>query len=255
MVRPDHLILVVHDIEAASADFAALGFTVQERADSRHGTARYRFICLEDGSYILLTGFTTPEAAASHRLGALLATGAGWADYSFAVASVAQAAANLAALGLPVRGPVDVGNTLVDGSVWALKLLMAGRGTDGDEALPFVIEDVAGRSFRIPAPVPHANGARAIRRLVIASLTAEQTARALATLIGGTVTAGAPFETRPAFDIDAGGCLLTVFADDPASPIGRAGGGLHAVELAGSGPAGPLDPGRAHGGRLIFVAA
>lgn len=255
MASPDHLIALVSDIDKAAADYAALGFTILKRNDSQHGSAVYRFVCLDDGSYILLTAFTDPEALKKHRLGPVLAAGEGWGDYSFTIDSVETLGKQLEAMGSRIAAPVDVGNTLADGSQWGLKLLMTGRGTGGDDALPFVVEDVVGREFRIPAAVAHANGATGIARMVIASPTAEATAKVLAAQMGLTAQAAAAYEGRTAFEIVDAGYVVTVFEDDAKAPIGRIGGGLYAVELRGAEAKGPFDLGLAHGALLSIVKA
>ncbi|WP_430259574.1 VOC family protein [Neorhizobium sp. IRS_2294] len=253
MASPDHIIALVNDVEKAAADYAALGFTILERQDSQHGSAVYRFICLDDGSYILITAFTDAEALKKHRLGPLLAAGEGWGDYSFTVVSVDALSKELEAMGSKTAGPVDVGNTLADGSKWGLKLLMTGRGTGGDDALPFVVEDVVGRGYRIPAAVPHANGATGIARMIIASPMAEATAKVLAAQMAAPMQAAEAYQGRQAFSIAAGTYSVTVFQDDAASPIGRIGGGLYAVELKGSEAKGALDLTLAHGALLSIV--
>lgn len=253
MITPDHLIVLVNDVEKAAADYAALGFTILTRPDSQRGSAVYRFVCFADGSYILLTAFTDAEALKKHRLGPVLAAGEGWGDYSFTVPDVDALSKALVAQGSKVAGPVDVGNTLADGSKWALKLLMTGRGTGGDDALPFVVEDVEGRQHRIPAAVPHANGTTGIARLVIASPKAEETARTLAAIIAKPVKAGAAYQGNPAFEIATDRYAITVFQDDPAAPRGRVGGGLYAAELAAPAGAGPLDIQLAHGANIAIA--
>lgn len=249
LVSLDHLIVLVKDMDKAVSDYTALGFTIQNREDSQHGSAVNRFICLDDGSYILLTAFPDPEALKKQRLGALLAAGEGWGDYSFAVPSVDEQAQRMAALGSKTLGPIDVGNTLVDGSRWDLKLLLTGRGAGGDDALPFLVEDVNGREFRIPAPVPHSNGATGIAHLIISSPTADKTANVLAKQLNVKVTASL-FRNRHAFDLLGYTVLITVFQDDPAMPIGRVEGGLFAVVLDGAGEAKTLDLHRTHGAEI-----
>jgi hypothetical protein len=236
-------------MDKAVSDYTALGFTIQNREDSQHGSAINRFICLNDGSYILLTAFADPEALKKQRLGALLAAGEGWGDYSFVVASVDEQTQTMAALGTKTFGPIDVGNTLVDGSRWDLKLLLTGRGAGGDDALPFLVEDVNGREYRIPAPVPHSNGATGIAHLIISSPKADKTATVLAKQLNVKVT-DSLFRNRHAFDLFVHTVRITVFQDDPAVPIGRAGGGLFAVMLVGAGEAKMLDLHLTHGAEI-----
>jgi catechol 2,3-dioxygenase-like lactoylglutathione lyase family enzyme len=251
LVSLDHLIVLVNDMDKAVGDYTALGFTIQNREDSQHGSAVNRFICLDDGSYILLTAFPDQDALKKQRLGGLLAAGEGWGDYSFVVPSVIAQAQKMAALGAKTSGPIDVGNTLVDGARWDLKLLLTGRGAGGDDALPFLIEDVNGREYRIPAPVPHANGVTGIARMIVSSPTADETAKVLAEQLGST-SGSSVFRGRKAFELD-GPCRVIVFEDDPLAPIGRVGGGLFAVELASAKGAKSLDLGKTHGAEIAIV--
>lgn len=237
----DHLVLLVHDLNAAARDFAALGFTVQERADTEHGKTHFRFVCFDDGSYILLTAFTSAEGQATHRLGEVLAAGEGWADWSFTVPSAQDAADALKAEGLPVRGPVPVSNVIADGSRWALELTLTGRGAEGDVSLPFVVSDVEGRPARIPAPVPHANGATGIAGLSISTAGPAAVGRTLKAL-GGRETAPGRF--------DFGRVWVEVL---PAStPLGRAGGGMVKAVLSG-GAVREFDTALTHGAPLAMI--
>jgi hypothetical protein len=222
-VSPDHFVVLVHDIERASADYEALGFTVQTRADSKPGHgAHYRFVVLKDGSYILLTQFVSQEVIATHRLGPDLLEGEGCADYSFVVANVKDTAEALKTAGGKTKGPVDVSNVLMDGSEWGLKLLMTGKGTEGDKALPFVVEDTIGRNFRIPAFKPHANGVTQLAGLTITSANAAQTARSLGIILDAPVE-----NTGRSLRIPSPTASVEVFADTGSPRIGRSQGGLH----------------------------
>lgn len=228
----DHLILLVDDLDRASADIAAQGFTVQERADTKHGTTRFRFVTFEEGSYILITAFTSSEAAAGHRLGPVLEKGNGWADYSFVVADLDTAAARGAAAGT-VLGPVhDVSNVVASGEKWGLRLLVAGHGALGDDSLPFLIQDVVGRTIRIPPPVPHTNGALGVAEIRIAAADPEGTATRLAALLGLAVARGPKGE--PILNADA--CTVRILANVPGA---RQVGGLTSVVLRCSAGARP----------------
>jgi catechol 2,3-dioxygenase-like lactoylglutathione lyase family enzyme len=247
-VSADHFVALVHDIEKASADYETLGFTVQSRADSKPGHgAHYRFVVLEDGSYILLTQFLSEEVIATHRLGPDLAEGEGVADYSFVVPSVANTAAALAAASGKTRGPVDVSNVLVDGSEWGLKLLMTGKGTQGDDALPFVVEDTVGREFRIPSFKPHANGITRLAGLKITALDALKTATSLGLILQAPVEADGE-----SLRIAAPFAPIEVLADNGMPRVGRSRGGVHEIIVKGS-DTGLMDPALTHGVRLQVV--
>ncbi|MGZ9810236.1 VOC family protein [Pseudoroseicyclus sp. H15] len=238
----DHIVLLVDDLAAAEADFTALGFTVQERADTEHGKTRFRFVSFEDGSYILLTSFATPEDQAAHRLGEVLSAGEGLADWSFTLPEVAETAAELAAAGHPVKGPVRVANVIADGTPWGLDLLMCGRGAGGDVALPFVVSDVEGRDARIPAPKPHANGATGMVGLRLTTGDASAVGEALK-VIGCE-------ETAPGRYAFADGWVEVLPLDTPG---GRAGGGILEVVLTGP-EAATFDAALTHGAPLSMEA-
>lgn len=240
----DHLVLLVDDLDAAARDFAALGFTVQERADSNpsHGSTVFRFVSLADGSYILLTAFASDAARAGHRLGPVMDAGGGWADYSFSVADAGAAGAALTAAGHATKGPVPVSNVLVSGDRWALDLVMCGRGAGGDDAAPFLVSDVAGRGHRIPAPVPHANGATGIAAVTVASADPRQLADLLVA-VGG--------QEEPGLRIRFGAARVEILAlaDAPGAP---AGGGMVGVTLFADRDA-ALDPALSHGAPIALA--
>lgn len=238
----DHVIVLVNDIDAAARAYETLGFTVQTRADAEVHGAYYRCITLADGSYILLTQFISEEVIAKHRLGPDLAEGEGFADWSFTVADVEATRADLAAAGGKTCGPVTVSNVLADGSPWGLKLLMTGKGTEGDDALPFVVEDTHGREFRIPGYKPHANGVTHIREIRASSEHPAESARLLGVVMQAPVE-GTTVMADPA---------PVVFASvREAGTAARKRGGIYELVLAGGEAAGLMDLDLAHGARLI----
>ncbi len=243
--RFDHLVLLVTDIDAATRDFGALGFSVRDRADTSHGSTSFRFVAFADGSYILLTAFTSEAGRQGHRLGPVLDAGEGWADYSFTVPDAAAAGAALGARGFPTRGPVAVANVLAGGERWRLELLMAGRGAGGDVALPFLVTDVEGRSHRIPGPAVHANGATGIAGVRLTTADPARVAAALA-LVGGVATEAPGGGIRLRF----GPGHVDVLGLE--APGGRPGGGLAGATLLAR-EARVLDPALTHGAPLALV--
>jgi hypothetical protein len=244
--RIDHVILHVHDAEAASRDMAAAGFVVQRRADRESkGGASYRFVSFADGSYILLTAFT-PAGAAAHRLSAILAEGEGWAEYGVVVPGLDAAIAAGRQAGIVLGAVHDVRNVVASGEAWALRLLVAGRGAGGDDALPFLIEDIAGRAVRIPPPVAHPNGARGIAGLTVAAADPGRTARALAVLTGTQIAAATG-------ELTLHGASLRFIPTDPGKTGTARLGGLTRVAI-GAGRDAAVDPSLCHGGPMAFVA-
>lgn len=241
---PDHVLLLVHDLDSAAATLTAAGFSVQTRADREvKGGSTYRFVTFDDGSYVLLTAFT-PEGAAAHRLASVIRDGEGWADYSFCVASVDRAAQAATAAGMTM-GPVHaVTNQVASGAEWGLRLLVAGRGANGDDALPFLVEDTVNRHVRIPAPVPHANGATGIAGITVAAADPAATLARLAVLLGQSAAPGATAA-------DLGGVRVTAVPTVAGAPGTAGQGGLVAVTFR-SAAARPSA--RLHGGMFHFTA-
>lgn len=252
----DHVVLLVQDLDKAAADFAALGFTILERADTNasHGSTIFRFVSLADGSYILLTAFTSAEAQGKHRLGPVLSAGEGHADWSFTVSDASALGAELKAAGFPVNGPVVVSNVVEGGNKWGLDLLMLGRGAGGDVSLPFVVSDNEGRNYRIPGPSTHANGASAMLGIRLSSADVETVVKTLVAL-GGRDAGTSPFNEGDR-RVDFGQTWIDVAPESVAG--GRAGGGIVEVVLASSEADLPsegklLDLGLAHGAPIRLV--
>lgn len=233
----DHIVLLVNDLDVAARDFAELGFTVLDRADTSEGSTVFKFVSFADGSYILLTAFSSPEARQGHRLGPVMDSGEGWADYSFVVPDARTAGADLNKAGLAAVGPVSVSNVLAGGEHWALDLLMTGRGAAGDVALPFLVSDVDGRGHRIPGPSTHRNGATGISSLAVSTDNPELVKRTLEQ-IGGT-----GLGERVGF----GAVHVEILPLD--APGGRPGGGIVSVTLTGAEDR-DFDIGLTHGAPL-----
>jgi len=248
-VQLDHIVMLVHDLEAACADLRSLGFTVQERADTKTGTTEFRFISFEDGSYILVMAFQSASAQAGHRLGAILAEGEGWADYSFLVPAVDAAIARGKTAGVTLGKVNEVTNVVRSGASWSLRLLVSGRGAGGDDALPFLVEDTGGRDVRIPAPLPHANGATGIAALRVGAADPAGTAARLGALLDL-----APAATNAGWTISAGPARIEIVANAQGLPGRRATGGLVETWIAADDAAGLLDPARSHFARITLVA-
>lgn len=222
----DHLVLLVDDLDATAADFTALGFTVLDRADTSHGSTIFKFVSFADGSYILLTAFTGDDARNGHRLGPVMDSGEGWADYSLVVPDATAAGAALTAGGFVAHGPVRVANVLEGGERWGLDLLMTGRGAGGNVALPFLVSDVEGRSHRIPGPSVHANGATGIQGVTVSADDPRLVVNTLIAIGGQEETVAEGLRVRfGQVHVDVLGLS--------AVPEGRPGGGMVTVDVIG----------------------
>ncbi|PVH30234.1 VOC family protein [Pararhodobacter oceanensis] len=243
----DHFVLLVNDLDAAARDYQALGFTVLDRADTSHGSTKFKFVSFHDGSYILLTAFTSAEGQSGHRLGEVLDAGEGWADYSFTVADAGAVGQALSAKGFPVRGPVPVSNVVASGEKWALDLLMTGRGAGGDVALPFLVSDVTGRSHRIPGPSDHGNGASGIESVTLTTADPRRVADTLVAIGGKDVA------TSKGIHVHFDDCHVEILPLD--APNSRPGGGIASVTLKGGTAGQVLDLTLAHNAPMTFAGA
>ncbi|MBS7707184.1 VOC family protein [Chelatococcus asaccharovorans] len=247
----DHLIVLVHDLDAAARDFEKLGFTISERHDSVAGSMENRFISFADGSYLLLSAFADPAAAEKHRLGPLLQRGEGWADYSFAIAGIEEITAQLQAQHAPIRGPVQVSNTVASGENWSLDLLMTGIGAGGDDALPFIVEDRAGRMHRIPAAPHHRNGATGIAGVRVATPSADTVIQTLQAILGEAIALSrTEAHGRPATRLSFGTGWVEVFED---LSVNNGTGGLFEAVIATPIAQQDPDPKLTHGAAIRFV--
>lgn len=226
----DHVVLLVHDLDAATERMREAGFAVARRADKAEKPgSTFRFVSFADGSYILLNAFSE-EAMRAHRLGPLLREREGWGDWSILVPDIDAARARAETAGIVLGSENKVANVLATGEPWGLRLLVSGRGSGGDDSLPFLVQDVEGRTARIPACGRHPCGAGGIAGVVIASDTPFESAARLALLVGLSEPLGAA--------LTIGGQTVRFIPTDPHAMGTARLGGLVGVEL--SGPAGAV---------------
>lgn len=234
----DHVVLLVRDFAAASDAFSRAGFTVQRRAEvSDKPGSSFRFVSFDDGSYLLLNAFSD-AAMACHWRGPLLREREGPGERSVSVAGKDGVIANAAGDGVVLGAENALTNVLATGEAWGLRLRHAGRGSGGDDALPFIVRDTRGRAARIPVPRPHVKGATGIARLDVTSADPAGSARRLAGLIR------LPAPDGPV--LAAGGAAIRFV---PADPAGLATASDGARRRAGRHRAAQPDP--RHSGRRL----
>lgn len=147
--------------DAACAAFEDAGFLITDRHDEDRDTAaaRQRLVCLADGTYIEILTIRDAEARSRHRLARHMGTSSGWADVTLLTSELSAVIAVQSGAGLPVNGPVVHSRRLADGRMWSVSLALPGIGF-GHHALPFFLQDGAGRDLRIPGDrTAHPNGA------------------------------------------------------------------------------------------------
>ncbi|MES2718579.1 MAG: VOC family protein [Pseudomonadota bacterium] len=176
----DHLVILVPDLDAATTDYRALGFTVQPGGTHADGATHNALVVFADGSYLELIAFLRPQP--DHRWGGHAARGhSGFVDFALLPGSVGAVVAEAAARGLAYRGPIDGGRLRPDGErlVWQI-------GTPPTPELPFLCGDVTPRALRVPegSGRQHANGVTGVACLTVAVSDLDASLAAYAALLG-----------------------------------------------------------------------
>lgn len=257
----DHVVILVPDLLAASADYRELGFNVVAGGAHGDGLTENALIPFADGTYLELIAFNDPGTPQLHRWWRYAALGGGLIDYALLSPDLAAAAADLNAAGLAVDGPHRGGRARPDGTALAWEGAFTAEGS----ALPFLIEDLTPRELRVPSGdvTAHPNGVRGIGRITVAVSDLNATAAEYAALLGGGVPALREDKdmqaATAALRLDDAQVLLAQPAarDAPlATQLAQRGPGIYAlwlvVDEAGA-TLGWLNWQRAHGARLQLV--
>lgn len=168
-LKLDHLVILVRDLQQAQTDYRQLGFTVTPGGTHADGLTHNALVVFADGTYLELIAFRDPHDPRDNTWGwrQFVVRGEGLIDYCMASDDLARDVAAFNAHGLTITGPVDGGRRRPDGVElrWrSARFRQAGR------ALPFLIEDLTPREWRVPggAATEHTNRVRGIRELAIA---------------------------------------------------------------------------------------
>ncbi|MFI5273429.1 MAG: VOC family protein, partial [Ktedonobacterales bacterium] len=194
------------------------------------------------GTHLALLGFDVGsyiELIAAHVLGVFggmwatqVAGDAGPCAWAARSSGIAAEAARLAALGIPVRGPLAMHRRRPDGTRVEWELAFPGDGTPGN-TLPFLIEDTTPRALRVlPSPAVAGSELRGVGQVVLGVERLAPAAELFCRAYGW-----------PAPDLhdDASfGARLARFSGTPvtlAEPLPGAEGAWLAARLARFGPA------------------
>jgi hypothetical protein len=241
LTRLDHLVILVRDLELASADYERLGFAVTPGGEHADGLTRNALVPFQDGTYLELVSFLDPEDPTDNVWGwRRFYPREGLIDYCAASDGLDADVKRLASLGFGVEGPEDGGRRLPDGT--SIKWRSARIRQEG-RILPFLIEDLTPRDLRVPGGLEtrHPNGAIGVSHLEIFAPDEESAENSLSALA----------DTDP--PVRLGSCTLRPVEarDDEAQ-----GPGPSAVELAvgDAGVSRELDSAVTHGADLLLRA-
>lgn len=181
MLRLDHVIIAVSDLDQAVADYRALGFTTIYGGRHASGATHNALVCFQDGTYLeLLAPTGDPAQPGTTDFSPLLRRGEGLVGYALLSTALLADAGDWQARGANV-GEVSEGRRLRSDGI---ELIWRTAALDGGMS-PFLIEDVTPRNLRVPddiQTVTHANGVTGIAKLEGAdfdSLRGNQTLTAL----------------------------------------------------------------------------
>lgn len=254
----DHVIIVVEDLEKGIVDFAALGFGVVKGGVHTGNLTHNALIPFADGTYIELlaptsNSFATMQPATPgtpqipYYLARMLDAGEGLADFALWVNDIDTAVADAASRGITMAGPTESGRKRHDG----VDLLWKVAQPD-PEGLPFFIEDLTPRSFRVPAAVQHSNGVVGMGGVTIAAQDVRARSRMLCDLLGGEAitTYDSHISPKPfdLFPVSLGTIVIAPDAD--AQGMRPARMTLKARNLRGTRL---LDESKSHGAKIVLI--
>jgi catechol 2,3-dioxygenase-like lactoylglutathione lyase family enzyme len=263
----DHIVILSDDLAAASADYAALGFTVTPGGEHTGGATHNALVVFADDTYIELIAFK--RAAPDHRWWPDTAAGEGLIDFALLPGAIEADIAAARQRGLQIEGPTDGGRLRPDGQQVAWRL-----GQPPTPDLPFLCGDVTPRGLRVPEGDArrHPNGVGGIAGLTVAVADLDASVARYQALLGQAPTE--PPLSPPGFAAAGPGARFAAFALGTAAIVlaapdeGSAAGAALRDHLArrGEGPyalalrtdsaasAGRLDPARTHGVPIELIA-
>ena len=256
-LRFDHIIIAVRDLDAAIANYAALGFAVYYGGKHTHKATHNGLISLADGTYLELLAPVEPNDIDGTI--ASLAAGEGYGGYALLSPDLPADAQRLEGAGMGFVGPSDGHRDRYDGErvVWqALNL----EGT----RTPFLITDVTPHILRVSDDadkINHANGATGTAALVVAVHDLAVATARYATILGMQPSGQAQNREEQSVTFELDGHTITlaqpvVHGTPLAEHLERFGEMPYLLQLrtAKTELAGLLDLGMSHGARLELIA-
>lgn len=260
----DHAIIAVSNLDVATADFQALGFTVFYGGRHADGKTQNALIVFGDGGYLeLLAPVNTNFMSVMDTVDLssfldFVARGDGWAGYALRVDDIEATAMGMLERDLPVSEPVANGRLRPDGTRidWRTVAIDNSR-------TPFFITDVTPRVLRVPDDADkttHANGVTGVLGLVIAVQKLDKGISRYMAMLGQAAEAGPKVTGAETAQFKLGDFALILAApDDFDSPLHEhlreRGESPFAIHLRTSQPerAGLLNLKEAHGARIELV--
>ena len=149
-LKVDHVTIAGSRLGPLEQAFTDVGLKPEYGGPHSNGITHMALLSFADGSYVELISTLEPEQT-SPLWQAHIAGDGGPCAWAVGVAprDVAVEAARLAALGVPVRGPLYLNRRRPDGVLVEWDLAFLGGGEPG-ATLPFIIKDRTPREWRVP---------------------------------------------------------------------------------------------------------
>jgi hypothetical protein len=170
----DHIVIAVKNLDAASKEFEAAGFTVTPGGSHETGGTHNALIPFADGSYLELIAVQDAELAKDHPWFRKMAGEEGFVTFAVAADPIEYEVERVQSLGLTVPELRDGGRRRLDGQ--QLQWKSANVESDPPAPLPFLIQDVTARNLRVPGgdETVHANGVKGTTGITIVTGDAQQ---------------------------------------------------------------------------------
>jgi len=254
----DHIVIPVHELDTAIADYAGLGFTVVRGGRHSGLNTHNALIAFADGCYFELIAFLGPPPAAAHLWYEALQHGGGLTDFCVQSDSLEDDAATFRRAGAAISAPFAMGRERPDG--YRINWELAVNEGDTRGLVPFFIRDITPRDERLPRGRAHRNGAAGVQSLAIAAAEVNSIRLIYETALGrrgerierdelqaaGVRLALGPHELQLIAPLNSSGLVAERLSQRGPSPI--------EVRLkAGGTHRGLLDIGRAHGAHIVLA--
>ncbi len=184
----DHIVIVVNDLEAASEQFTAAGFSVTPGGSHPTGTHN-ALIPFQDGSYLELIAIEDPELAKDHPWFERMAGKQGFVTFAVGADPLDYELQRLASLGIATVDRKDGARKRPDGQ--QLQWASAALQSDPPVFLPFLIQDVTDRDLRVPSgrAAQHENGVKGTTGLTVVTGDAQQAMTPYGAMLSAPVAA------------------------------------------------------------------
>ncbi len=255
-LRFDHIIIAVRDLDAAIADYAALGFAVYYGGKHLHKATHNGLISLADGSYLELLAPVDPNDVDGTI--ASLAEGESFAGYALLSADIQTDGQRLQEAGLAFDGPSGGHRDRYDGE----RVLWQAINLEGNRS-PFLIADVTDHLLRVPDDadkVNHSNGAIGTAALTVAVRDLAAATARYTKILGMAPTAQAQSAEEQSVTFGLDGHTITLaqpltHGTPLAEHLARFGEVPFLLQLRTNQMelVGLLDLGMAHGARVVLV--